>query len=89
MLSDTLDAAARSCLSTVDMVVARISTRITAAITPYLLNKVAILIIIVSLPGKNGMAPVLVIANPTIPINTETDMEITPHTDAILLRSTN
>ena len=86
---DTLEEAASSWLSAVDMVAARMPARITPAISagsgPNWLSRVAMRTMMVSLalPSSGATAPTLVIPLPTTPINTATAMEMTTHTVAM------
>ena len=86
----TLELAASSWLSAVDMVAARMPARIKPATmlnkTPFWLIKCVICTMMVSLSpllASRGTRPALVMALPTMPINTATAMEITTHTLAI------
>ena len=91
IFSETAEDAAKSWESAVDMVEARIPARITpapiTASTPFSLNKAAIRIMIVSEsdPERNPIAPTSDMARPTMPIKIATAIEITTHTEAILL----
>ena len=81
------EAAARSCASAVDMVEARIPASTTpassAANTPFSLMRAAILTRIASAAeplSKVRMAPMRLMAKPTIPTMMATVMEMTTHT---------
>ncbi len=74
-----------------DMVAARIPARITPAIsaanTPWVAIRSAIVMMIVSESSSAGMEPTAVMAFPTTPMKMATVMEITTHMLATLLDS--
>ena len=88
MFSDTLDAAANSWESAVDMVLAKMPAKINPAMmaknTPFSEMTCAIrtMMVSVSLPLSCGTILALLSVRPTTPISTAIPIAITTHTDA-------